>query len=56
MQKRYWVKTNLHKDGTAQWDGVIGKAAAKEKIAELKSQDYNPMIDHTMTEHIKEKN
>jgi len=47
---QYWIKTHLHKDGTAQWDGVIGQVALNEALASLKSLGYKPTVDHAMTE------
>lgn len=48
--KTIYIKTNLHKDGTPQWDGVNSQEELEKKIAELKSQGYNPRIDHSMSE------
>jgi len=50
MNIKYWIKTNLHKNGTPQWDGVIGISSANEKIAHLRKLGYHPIIDHKMTE------
>lgn len=47
---KYWIKTHLHKDGTPQWDGVVGKIELERKIKALKAWGYNPTIDHSMTE------
>ncbi len=45
----YQVKTNLHKDGTPQWDGVMGEDALKIKLSELKKQGYHPVVDRALT-------
>lgn len=46
----YWIKTNLHKDGSPQWDCAVGEHAMIQKKAELEGQGYKPIIDHSMTE------
>ena len=45
----YWIKTNLHKDGSPIWSCVIGVQAMLQKKAELEEQGYKPIIDHSMT-------
>lgn len=45
----YWIKTNLHKDGSPQWDAAEGEHALIKKKAELEKQGYKPTIDHSMT-------
>jgi len=52
MSIKYWIKTSLHKDGTPQWDGVIGIDAVNAKISDLRKRGYHPIIDHKMTEVI----
>lgn len=46
----YWIKTNLHKDGSPQWDCAVGEHAMIQKKAKLEEQGYKPIIDHSMTE------
>ena len=41
-----WIKYNLHKDNSPIWDGVPNKAAATQKIKELRALGYNPRIDY----------
>jgi hypothetical protein len=46
----YWIKTNLHKDGSPQWDCAVGDSVMIQKKKELEEQGYKPIIDHSMTE------
>jgi hypothetical protein len=48
----YWIKTNLHKDGTPQWDGVVGVKAVNKKIEALRKLGYKPRIDFSVTEQL----
>jgi hypothetical protein len=50
MDKKYWIKTNLHKDGTPQWDGVVGEKARDKKMESLRKQGYNPRLDNSIVE------
>ena len=50
MGVRYWIKVNLHKDGTPLWHGVKTEEELKSKMAELRALDYKPFIDHSVTE------
>ena len=50
LENTVWIKTHLHKDGTAQWDGVDGdQQAVKAKLNELCALGYHPVIDHEMS-------
>ena len=44
-----WVKWNLHKDGTAVWDGFDTLHEAKIFIMAMQEKGYNPTIDHAMS-------
>ena len=47
---KYWIKVNLHKDGTPLWHGVKTDEELKSKMAELRALDYKPVIDRSVTE------
>jgi len=44
------IKTNLHKEGSSQWDCTIDEQAMIQKKAEIEEQGYKLIIDHAMTE------
>jgi hypothetical protein len=51
IENGIWIKTHLHKDGTAQWHGVQGdQQTVINKLNELRSSGYSPIIDHDLND------
>ncbi len=48
----YWIKINLHKDGSPLWEGVVGVEAVKRKTSALRKQGYKPVIDYSVKEQL----
>lgn len=49
-ETKYWVKYNLHKDGSPVEDGFYEVEDAEKHILKLKRQGYNPIRKYNSKE------